>query len=180
MERGTDQVKREARDQIPAERVKDAGAVARELRWRVRLAAGHYSDDESSASNAATATNGQALNGVGNKRKRIDWENAVGGKPRFRNFKPKVWDRIAEEVAESDTRVLKVRRPENGDHWEERWMDWRSELVDEDGDETVDVNRRHEILVKTRRTANGVERQRIERVVEEWVWSEGSQSLTSG
>ena len=47
MERGTDQTKKEAKDQVPGDRIKDAGAMARELRWRVRLAGGYESDDDS-------------------------------------------------------------------------------------------------------------------------------------
>ena len=46
MERGNDHAKREAREQVPNDRVKDAPALARELRWRVRLARGESSDDE--------------------------------------------------------------------------------------------------------------------------------------
>ena len=47
MERPVDSSsKREAKDMVPADKVKDPCALARELRWRVRLAAGAGSGDE--------------------------------------------------------------------------------------------------------------------------------------
>lgn len=179
IERGTDQAKRESREQVPVERVKDAAATARELRWRVRTAAGYCSDDDESGAHKA-ATNGHALNGVGSKRKRMDCENADGEKSQFKNFKPRAWESVMEEAAKSDTRAQKVRRPENGDNWKEQWMNWRDELVGEDGEWAADVNRRRDVVIKVRRTVNGVERQRVERVLEEWVWNNGSQTLTTG
>jgi len=46
LEHGGEQGKKEVKDQIPSERVKDAPAMVRELRWRLRSAAGYSSDDE--------------------------------------------------------------------------------------------------------------------------------------
>jgi hypothetical protein len=164
MERGTENAKREAREHVPTERVKDPAAVARELRWRVRIAAGHGSDDEGTGAQVAT-TNGLGVNG--NKRKRLDSENGED-KPNFKNFKPRVWESVKENVTESETRELKGRRPENGEEWKEHWIEWKDEVEDEG--EPVDVNSRQHVVVKVRRTVNGVERQRVERVVEEWTW----------
>ena len=47
MERSPESVKRDIRDQVPGDKVKDAPALARELRWRVRLAEGYTRDRKS-------------------------------------------------------------------------------------------------------------------------------------
>ena len=167
IERGTDQAKRESREQVPAERVKDAAAMARELRWRARIAAGYRSDDES---DDGVATNGLTLNGVRSKRKRLEVQHAEGGHPLFRNFKPRAWENVVETAIESNTHALTVRRlPENED-LKEGWMDWKDEFIEEEEGQPVDVNRRRHVSVKVRRTLGGVERQRVERVIEDWVW----------
>jgi F-box/leucine-rich repeat protein 10/11 len=41
------------------------------------------------------------------------------------------------------------------------------------GDE-VEVERRRQVIVKTRRTFHGFERQRVERVIETWSWDDGN------
>lgn len=50
------------------------------------------------------------------------------------------------------------------------WLDWNKELLGsaEDG---VAVNRKRHVVVKVRRTAKGLERHRVERVIEEWDWT---------
>lgn len=167
MERGTEQMKREAKEQVPSERVKDAAAMARELRWRIRLAAGHSSDDEDSGRCQANIMgNGDTAN----KRKRIDSDNADDKEPKFKNFKPRLWESVVEKNVEYETNVLKARKPEEGgDDWKERWIDWKPEETDE-GD-SANVKRRCDVVIKVRRTTSGIERQRVERVVEEWIWS---------
>lgn len=143
LERGSEGVKKEVKDQIPSDRIKDAAAMARELRWRVRLATGYPSDNEGKASNR-------------NKRKRSESGSPAaqeeGGA--FRNFKPKTWDRVVEKRTEEEARA-------------ERWV----ESGEEEGEGVeASVCRRRELVVKVRKTATGVERQQIERVVEHWTY----------
>jgi len=170
MERGSENAKRDAREQVPTERVKDPAAMARELRWRARLAAGHASDDEGNGAQRMTAaTNGHGVNG--SKRKRLDSEE----RSVFRNFKPRAWENVKEDVTLNETRESKGVRPEEGEEWKEHWVKWRDDT--DGGGEPADVNRRQHVVVKVRRTLTGVERQRIERVVEEWVWKEKTSEM---
>ncbi|KAJ7849096.1 jumonji superfamily protein [Mycena olivaceomarginata] len=158
LERGSDQAKKEVKEQIPADRVKDPAAVARELRWRVRVAAGNASDDE-----GATVK----TNGAGVKRKRT--AEVEDERPRFKNFKPRRWDNVVEKSDEEETRVVKAHKPvEDDEAWKERWVEWTTNGVDDAAD--VQVKSRTETIVRIRRTGEGLERQRVERVVESWEW----------
>ncbi|KAH9925328.1 uncharacterized protein B0H18DRAFT_1009704 [Fomitopsis serialis] len=173
MERGTDHAKREAKEQVPGDRVKDAPAVARELRWRVRLARGEPSDDEGRGHRKQLKSNGSAdslSNGTSAKRKRTPVTDDTG---MFRNFTPRLWERVVTEPVERESRMIKARRPApDGEDWKSRWVEWK-EGVDwesEEGAGEVQIERRKDVIVKVRRTEKGVERQRVERVLEEWVW----------
>lgn len=158
LERGTDQAKKEVKEQIPADRVKDAAAVARELRWRVRLAAGNASDDEGSS---------VKTNGLGVKRKRAAEDEE---RPRFKNFKPRRWDNTIEKSEEGEARIVKAHKPSEDDgSWKEQWVEWTNGIGEHDGAE-VQVKSRTETFVRVRRTVDGLERQRVERVVESWEW----------
>ncbi|KAJ6547217.1 JmjC domain-containing histone demethylation protein 1 [Mycena capillaripes] len=158
LERGSDQAKKEVKEQIPADRVKDAAAVARELRWRVRLAAGNASDDEGTTVKA---------NGAGVKRKRAADDDE---RPRFKNFKPRRWDNVVETSDEGETRVVKANKPSEDDEvWKERWVEWSTDTGDGDAAD-AQVKSRTETIVRIRRTGEGLERQRVERVVESWEW----------
>lgn len=163
LESGSEQAKKEAKEHIPSDRIKDAPAFARELRWRARHALGYQSDDEGSSSRNKSTTIV-----AGTKRRRVDDPEEL---PHFRNFKPKVWDAITTTVAEESQRVTKALRPTEGSSNE--WT--LGYAVDdvapsmEDGEE-ANVSSRREVVVKVRRSAKGVERQRIERTVEEWRW----------
>ncbi|TFK55342.1 Clavaminate synthase-like protein [Heliocybe sulcata] len=151
MERGTDQAKREAKDQVPGDRVKDAPAMARELRWRVQQVQGHLSDDEDAA-------------GSGVKRKRSE------GGAMFKHFKPRTWDKILEKPEENVQKVVKGHKPPEEDTWDMDWIDRLDESAMEgDGDE-LELRRRRDVVIKFRRTGKGLERQRIERLVERWEW----------
>ncbi|KAJ7632317.1 jumonji superfamily protein [Roridomyces roridus] len=164
LERGSEQGKKEIKDQIPVDRVKDPAAVARELRWRLKLAAGSDSDEEG-GSVAITKTNGSGL-----KRKRGGEEE---DRPRFRNFKPRQWDNVAEHSEEGESRLVKITQPlEEDETWKERWTDWSNEVMDEDGGTEAKVTKRTDTMVRVRRIASRLERQRVERVVETWEWEE--------
>ncbi|KAG6878743.1 hypothetical protein C0993_008042 [Termitomyces sp. T159_Od127] len=160
IERGNEAAKKEAREQIPTDRVKDAAAMARELRWRVRLAGGNTSEDEGSQSSCKTKTNG-------NKRKQPSYLSPMDDTDEtFKNFRPKLWDKVVETSTELETRSEKRRRPENED-WAEDWSKFDTEGV---GEDKVEVRIQQHSIVKVRRTAIGLERHRIERVVEDWKW----------
>lgn len=162
MERGTEVAKREAKENVPSDRVKDAPALARELRWRVRLAAGATSDDEDLGRPVQT----NMVNG--HKRKRSPASAAVG--VQFRNFQPKGWDVVNELPRESDERVVNIHRPKTSDIWEREWMEWNKESEDQAQEERATVEKTRDVMIKVRKTENGLERQRIERVMEKWVW----------
>ncbi|KAG2360732.1 Clavaminate synthase-like protein [Suillus spraguei] len=162
MERGTEAAKREAKENVPSDRVKDASAMARELRWRVRLAAGATSDDE----DLGRLVKKNMVNG--HKRKRSPTSAAVG--VQFRNFQPKGWDVVNELPRESDKRVVNVRPPKTSNMWEREWTEWDKEFGGQESEERATVEKTRDVIIKVRKTENGVERQRIERVIEKWVW----------
>lgn len=159
LETGSDQAKKEVKEQIPSDRVKDGPAMARELRWRVKLASGYTSEDDDIGGSRKTS------NLSGSKRKAQD---AHDEGPHFRNFKPKIWD--SEKVAEQheDTRMGKMPKPEGID-WAKAWIEG-AEMVETQCVE-LPVKIRGETIIRVRRTATGAERQRISREVEEWTFS---------
>jgi len=162
LERGSEHAKKEVKDQIPSDRIKDAPAMARELRWRLRLAGGYTSEDESLQVRKGKTN--------GNKRKRATSASPAldGTSPPFKNFKPKVWDSMVEKSADLVMKLERGRRPQDDDNWVEHWTDPNGDHVD---GEMAEVTSRRHATVKIRRTVNGLERQRIERVVEEWKWA---------
>lgn len=180
MERGAEQAKKEAKEQVPGDRVKDAAALARELRWRVKHAAGHTSDDEDNGSKKAkNHTTSHAANGAA-KRKHVEPEAGEEDSGHYKNFRRKAWERVLEKPAEKESRVMKIRKPDvSEDVWKNEWTDWRDNCEDPDGGEEVVVDRQRDVIIKVRRTARGLERQRIERVLEDWVWSSESSSTSS-
>ncbi|EPQ58517.1 jumonji protein [Gloeophyllum trabeum ATCC 11539] len=158
MERGTEQAKREAKEQVPGDRVKDASALARELRWRVQQARGHLSDDEDSGGSAR-------------KRKHGEMDSADDGTPMFKHFKPRSWDRVLAQPKETLQKVIKGRKPPDEDTWNSDWIDHLSDSAMDTGEgDELELRRRRDVVIKFRRTEKGLERHRVERVVEEWEW----------
>jgi F-box/leucine-rich repeat protein 10/11 len=163
LETGTEQAKKEVREQIPADRIKDAPAAARELRWRAKLALGYSSDDEGTRKAKQSVTPP-----IGFKRKRVEDHDEIA---HFRNFKPKPWDAVVAVKKEANqTRVSKAARPGDGDEWTSRWV--TEAEVEEEEEEEATVESCREVVVRVRRTAKGLERQRIERTIEDWTWAE--------
>ena len=167
MERSPESVKRDIRDQVPGDKVKDAPAVARELRWRVRLAGGYTSDgDNLDQARELTPKD------VGRKRKRDSEppppDLAIPSDSIFRNFRPKTWETVEEENEES-TRHLTVR---NIDPLIESLSEWKDEPPSAPEGHEVQVGRKRQVIMKTRKTDRGFERQRIERVLERWSWDD--------
>lgn len=142
--------------------------MARELRWRVRLAAGYQSDDEGLAVKAVSAN--------GTKRKRSQADGGVDQPSQFKNFKPRLWEAVTETAGEPEKEVVKAAKPD-GNAWKDQWVAWGDQISSEDVDGQADVCRRRDVIVKVRKTATGVERQKVERILEEWVWTEGETKM---
>ncbi|KAG6379102.1 hypothetical protein JVT61DRAFT_11538 [Boletus reticuloceps] len=180
MERGSEAAKRDAKEHVPTDRIKDAPALARELRWRVRLAAGTTSDDEGNErplKKALTNGNGSASVNGGVKRKRSPIEmqgpetETSLGRVQFRNFQPKGWDVVEDLPKEEETATVQAVYPEEVVGLQQRWVKWDDETSGEDGGRQALVERKREITVRARKIDGGLERQRIERVFEKWEWS---------
>ena len=138
MDRSSDNnLRKDTRDQVPSEKVKDPAALARELRWRVRLAAGGDSGDELSPIRyEAGSING----GVGHKRKR-EYDHSgsrEGSAPvKFKHWTPKPWDVVEMQPLRTESTVIQKRKP-----GEEELAQWADEEVkgEEDGStETVSL-----------------------------------------
>lgn len=151
IERGSEAAKREGKENVPGEKVKDAPAVARELRWRVKHALGYTSDKEDGHTH----------------------DGQCGGEIRtpaavFKNFIPKKWDRVIDEDAKEEVTKVRALRPDSLDEWVTTWTTgWQD---DETGE--AEVLKRRKVIFRVRKTANGIERQRIERTTEDWSWSD--------
>ncbi|ETW85621.1 hypothetical protein HETIRDRAFT_407575 [Heterobasidion irregulare TC 32-1] len=167
LERGPEASKREAREQLPSDKVKDASAVARELRWRVKLASGDFSDDEDD--DRLTRNHEQSSAYKRKREERNSPESCQDPISTFRHFQPKIWDGVSSEVIVSQQKS-RTRSNFEEERWMDAWLDWNKELLGsaEDG---VAVNRKRHVVVKVRRTAKGLERHRVERVIEEWDWT---------
>jgi len=170
LEKGSEYSRKETRDQIPSERIKDAPALARELLWRARLLLhGSASDEE--------AVNNDFGNFKGGKRKRSTESPGVDDSSSFKNFKPKKWDSSTEKVLEKELRTVRLSRPED-EKWKERWSEWRT-LEDEGDAQVAQVTHFRDVLIRVRKTSRGLERQRIERTVEELVWEHSTERDTT-
>jgi F-box/leucine-rich repeat protein 10/11 len=149
IERGSEAAKKESKENVPGEKVKDAPALARELRWRARHALGNMSDDEGDR----------------------DHENRCGGivpmpAAAFKNFAPKKWDKVVDEDVGQEVTKVRALRPDSLDEWITTWTDgWQD---DEAGE--AEVLKRRKVMFRVRKTESGIERQRIERTVEDWSW----------
>ncbi|KAI0693879.1 Clavaminate synthase-like protein [Cytidiella melzeri] len=178
MERGSELAKKEAKDQVPGDRIKDAPALARELRWRVRLANGYASDDESKPRRKAAITPSSIATHVSAPKKRKRAEDDVEANGPFLHFKPRPWDAMAAHPSEKNRKVTKARKPGafQESEWTKELVEWKDVGIGEDDEGAPEavVEFRRDVIVKVRRTDKGFERQRVERVLEEWAW-EGEQ-----
>ena len=149
IERGSEAAKKESKENIPVEKVKDAPAMARELRWRAKHALGYTSDTEDDN------THDDRCRGM------IRTPPMV-----FKNFVPKKWDRVVDEDAGEEVTKVRALRPDSLDGWVTTWTDgWQG-----DGAGEAEVLKRRKVLFRVRRTESGIERQRIERTIEDWSW----------
>ncbi|KAL0947243.1 hypothetical protein HGRIS_013364 [Hohenbuehelia grisea] len=158
LEKGGESVRREAKEQVPSDRVKDAPAMAREFRWRVKQALGVDSETE-----AKGLSNGHGTNGA-HSRKRPRSASVDAASSNFRNFRPRAWDKIKEETSKTEPAQTHAVIPAEG-------VEWAVEGVEE-GEKGLAVEKRtrQDVVVKVRRTEKGLERERTERLVEEWSW----------
>jgi F-box/leucine-rich repeat protein 10/11 len=91
IERGPEVAKKEARENVPADRVKDPSLLARELRWRVRSAAGVDSDCElGDDGNGIISIKRENSFGVGRPGKKRKDDLA----PMFKNWQPPEWSTV--------------------------------------------------------------------------------------
>ncbi|KAI0273867.1 jumonji protein [Gloeopeniophorella convolvens] len=180
MERGSAAARRESHDQVPGDKVKDGPALARELRWRVRIAEGYNSDGDRSRQGRDGEE--QPTKDAPRKRKLTTelLQTPSQTESGFRNFQPKVWETF-EEKLEDGVRHLTVQRPEGVSSWPDGWIDWdeEPEFVPSENGKRVEVGRQRQVTVKMRRTLRGFERQRVERVVERWNWCNEEADISS-
>ncbi|KAG8874642.1 JmjC domain-containing histone demethylation protein 1 [Tulasnella sp. 331] len=187
---GTDVVvagRREAKDMVPPDRVKDPSALAREFRWRVRMAVDGESGDEGGGRSAGKAGKGK---GISVKRKRGAAGTGANGKedaaavategversressamstisppshnntPIFRNYVPRQWDSVTRGEGKVARTSGATTPPDVGEKEDIR---------------RGDLETRTDTVVKMRRIADGkkVERETVTRVME--VWTLGS------
>ncbi|KAH9079132.1 JmjC domain-containing histone demethylation protein 1 [Lactarius deliciosus] len=170
MERSPETVKRDIRDQVPGDKVKDAPALARELRWRARLVGGYTSDGDHL--DGAQGQEEPTPKDVGRKRKRdpefLPTDLAIPSDSMFRNFRPKIWETVEEEHEESMRHLV----ADDIGPLVENLSGWKDEPLDGSGVEgrPVEAGRKRQVILKTRKTDRGFERQRTERVFERWSW----------
>jgi len=151
IERGPEVARKESKENVPGEKVKDAPATARELRWRAKHALGYTSDAE------------------GEKNHDDRWGRMVRTPAGvFKNFAPKRWDRVVDEDVGEEVTKVRALRPDSLDGWVTTWPDgWQG-----DGAREAEVLKRRKVLFRVRRTESGIERQKIERTIEDWTWSD--------
>lgn len=187
----TEAARKEAKDAVPIDKVKDAPALARELRWRVRNARGVSSGDEGAGGSGKRGKSMSAPKENGVKRKRdsadvAELGEAEDGRQIYRNWRRKGWEREEFFPKKSEKRVERRPRPPvakvSTDEAElGRWVKDTTDADDEmdqdqenrPDDEAV-VETVTEVVVKVRRKYDAkeevLERQRIERKVEVYKW----------
>ena len=191
----TEAARKESKDAVPIEKVKDAPALARELRWRVRNARGIGSGDEGSKRGRSTPKEAHGnSNGVKRKREGTDVGEpgeSDNGRQVFRNWRRKGWEREEFLPKKSTTCVEHRRRPaaETSETDLGKWLQDPTEADDEmepderQPDDEAVVKVTTEVVIKVRRLRSddpkeeGLERQRVERKVEVFKWPEKSHNI---
>jgi F-box/leucine-rich repeat protein 10/11 len=192
----TEAARKESKDAVPVDKVKDAPALARELRWRVRNARDLTSGDEGTSKRAKSGGSASSTNGVKRKRESADvgeqWETE-NGRQIFRHWQRKRWEKEESLPKKSETKIHRRKRPAltNGEGGE--LQPWLKDAVDLDDEMDLDPEGAHdeavvetttEVIVKVRRVQQDpskevLERQRVERRVEVYKWSDVGQSVSS-
>jgi len=187
IERGPEAARKETREQIPGEKVKDPSALAREFRWRVRMAAGQASDAEGQSVSKTKREGSIASSGkdqtesVSAKRKRLNDDHEVKKKgPKFKGFSPRPWDDIQRRSMEDGTTSERVVHPtsDSSDSWLSTWVEDKADKV------VAEVERTSDEVVKVRRVDDDgslvLERHVITRVQEVWRLKERPEGALPG
>jgi F-box and leucine-rich repeat protein 10/11 len=158
LERGSESARRESEDQIPKDKIKDAPALARELRWRLQAADGILSEEDEPSYHLKKVS-------IQDKRKRKRTESETSHEEQdqkpFRHFRPRLWDKTEEKKQEEKKETVKARK--TGDDWEI--------VIGEEESSIAELSSQMYVLKRLRRTEGGIERETIERKVEKFVWS---------
>ncbi|GJJ12487.1 hypothetical protein Clacol_006729 [Clathrus columnatus] len=177
-------IRKEAKDAVPVDKVKDASALARELRWRVRNALGLSSDDENTSKKTKSSGISAYNRGVKRKRESVDiGEHSEKGEimqtQSFRNWVPPGWDKETHVPRQTIKEVRQLDRPifnENEkelENWADDWIN-KGDQANGIRTEEVSVETTTDIIVKIRRiqsdTGDVMERQRVERKLEVFRW----------
>jgi hypothetical protein len=168
IERGSEASRREAKEQVPGDRVKDPSAMAREFRWRLNQLTGHYSDDEDRVDRGVSKSSSVGQN----KRRR---EGSKDATTKFRHFVPRPWDEIVIHEGKPENEPIHYAKPTTQAALH-AWTEWNGSksISDSPVHEELGgahVTRQQHITVRVRKTADGLQRERIERVLEQWKWS---------
>ncbi|KAF8610108.1 Clavaminate synthase-like protein [Ceratobasidium sp. AG-I] len=175
IERGTS---KDAKDRVPGDRVRDPGALARELRWRVRNARGVESDGEGGAPGPSTFS-APTSGGTTAKRKRTEEPSSAGNTNgdgarvipelpvKFRNFVPRSWVETRRDSAISTCWVA------SDSIQEEEALE--AKLVPEGSPGAAELQTRVDTIIKTRRSEGEdgkivQERQTITRTLDIYTW----------
>jgi F-box/leucine-rich repeat protein 10/11 len=169
LERGPEAARREAREQVPADRVKDPSAVARELRWRARLALEWESDLES-ADGPKSAAEGSDRSTKRNRPTDDKWEVDA----QFRNFQPKAWQFADRKSEQRTERKYKARPMTDNELLKGEWLEDVAGM-EVGSSEEVTITSRKMVTTKVRKTMSGIERQRVESVIEKWEWTKSGE-----
>jgi len=175
--------RKESKDAVPADKVKDAPALARELRWRIRNALNVTSGDEGSSKRAKSwQVSSNSTNGVKRKREEDDsteFGETEHGRPIFRNWRRGGWDK--EEFLPKRLETVTARRKRPYDDLQAWMNDATVDSDDLDTEEAI-VDISTEVIIKVRKVRQGnskediLERQRVERRVEVYRWPEREQN----
>jgi len=168
----SESIRRDAKEQVPAEKVKDAPALAREFRWRLHLVTdgdsgneggGHRQVNGMKNGHGVGQTRAKSLSSAGgghsSKRKRENSSSSEVKPQMFRNFQPRGWDDVHKAGGH-------VERQDDSTFP----SDWNMENVP-DSKGSMEV--RSDTIVKSRRYKDEqgnmvVEREKITRVRETW------------
>lgn len=175
----SDMARKESKDAVPADKVKDAPALARELRWRIRNALNVTSGDEGSSRRAKSwQVSSNSTNGVKRKREEDDsteFGETEHGRPIFRNWRRGGWDK--EEFLPKRLETVTARRKRPYDNLQ-AWMNDAAVNSDDLDTEEAIIDISTEVIIKVRKVRQGnskediLERQRVERRVEVYRWPE--------
>ncbi|EJU05699.1 Clavaminate synthase-like protein [Dacryopinax primogenitus] len=166
--------RREAKDAIPGDKVKDASALARELQWRAKEVLGKEDEDEE---DERPAKKQKVSNGKGKHRAVTEMDEAVEPgshrRPKFKNWSPMKWDIRTERDLDERHDVVTAEPP--GD-----WVLREGALdnLGSEGNQGVEHVTTGTEWVRIRRYKGEdgkerVERVRITRVIEDWTWGIG-------